>query len=1237
MGFINHQLIPSLFFYCSVYGAVHGFLGSSIQAEVTKQEFKVQTETLSRGRATVLRRVETQRVDSYVLTSRDYVVSKQAAVDRKTVDLIKQIENLLKRPAQKAREGELKMRLAELYFDFSQSLALKEGEGWEAEVKAWEKQSEGTKTQRPRPLLKTPKADALRKKTLTLYQDLEKKSRDSNNAKSSSINRVEVLYFLATTLLDLGKRKEAIPHFEELARRYPNSPRALATHINLADLLFERKSFSEAIPHYLVVAAEKNLARELESIRIYAIYKLGWCYQNTREFDKAVSAFRKTLLLAESPVQGRKIVFENEVLLDLAMAFVNAEQFSEGEEFFKSRGTAGISALKSFYRQAALASEDRARFTEAVVYLDKLIQLDPETFDAKDFAVEKLTILLKAKKTQAYLNELKNFAEQYGVGTRWWRAQNVNVQKIATEEMVALLRRETKNRHKIAQTKNETSLYTEAADFYAIFFKYVPEPNPDTVDNVSEMRFYYGELLYKLGRYLDAEAQYKLVTDKKFSSVASYNQILALQKTGLIEKNPELSQRFQNSVERFIELNPNDSRAAQLMYLSATQAFQQGDTQESIQKLEKVIGRFSQDKMGVDAAERILFILEKNEDLLKLAEKARVFSTNKNLIKTGGEKFENKLKNMANLAEFKAIEKLSESGDQELSEKAKGFLTYSTRVKDELKEKALQNARVYAEKSGDKALVGQIENVFLKEFPSSDYSRDIYLKRGQAFVEVGDWARAKGSFESFHKLFGQKASPQGEAALWNLIFIEMYLEDLTVIAINPRQWASANLINRAKNYLSLYPKGKNRVDVIELLSFFNQGLKIGELETLRRMDSLTSAEKKILNEAEWVLRSRAGDVSALKPLSQTPSSLPGPLAKEIVSKELLKKLQPDFESFQKAKLDFSAQKFVGSLKSKLDRLENLEKQYLSVVQLGVAVTAFSSLERLSRAYTQMGEDIQKAPIDKAELATFTDPLFEKAKIFIQRCIDKGIEIKFGGRELESCRVRAKALGVDDFYLENEKIPKPEFVPSTQALQFTQPILNGTLQAASEKKWGEVKLGIKVMALKENSLTREEKAFYYLVKGIESYQAKDFESSAKYFRFSLEGSAETGIPQMGRKNLTALYLEVGDTSAAYDTISASDPQDPMGALLFGVSAKGEGELDASIKAYEYGLNLAPNDTRLLYNLALALASSNIWAGAIQNLQKFIELTSPPANDETRLLLSRWRTRSNQNKNLPEVSL
>jgi len=349
------------------------------QRNLVKSNKEVVTESkIDRRFVQISRNVITNPSQSFLRADDiDFDRAKKLKNKKKTAELISQLEALIKRPGQKQRVGELKMRLAELYFDRSQGVAASEALQWEFQVKEWEKLSEEKRAQVARPILKTPKADVIRKRALLLYESLEKSSRVADQGRSQQIQRDEVLYFLASTLVDLGQRKRAITFYDEFVKRYEKSPRIFSARLNLADLYFETNRYAQAIPLLLLVATGDGMPKNENQnhIKAYALYKLGWSYMNTGAQDKAVLAFKKTIETARNSQNERRIVFEKEALNDLSRAFALSGQFKEGEEYFLNFKDAA--ALRSFYIDAASSARDIGEHVTAIQFYTKLIESQP--------------------------------------------------------------------------------------------------------------------------------------------------------------------------------------------------------------------------------------------------------------------------------------------------------------------------------------------------------------------------------------------------------------------------------------------------------------------------------------------------------------------------------------------------------------------------------------------------------------------------------------------------------------------------------------------------------------------------------------------------------------------------------------------------------------------------------------------------------------------------------------------
>lgn len=1223
------------------------FLGTGKGYGAQKAEIPVKEETQKRRQGTIQKTIATRTPRPVFWGEKNYELARQKTFDRKTLELINQIEALRKRPGQKSRLGELDMRLAELYFDFARSLSAREGEVWESQIKNWEALAPAVREKTPRPQLKTPKADALRKKTISLYQSLEARSRGADAGISQMIRREEVLYFLASTLIDLGQRSKAGPYLEELVSRYQKGERVFAAQANLADLYFEQKQYSKAIPLYLKVASgdalEKNV--QTESLKNYSRYRLGWCYVNTGQLDKALLTFKVVFQSAQkSDSEQRRLVFVDEVLTDLAFVFALSGEFDQGEEFLSSQNTpGGLAALASFRKQAVLTAEERLQFDRADTIYQKLIDSNPKSVEARGFGWNRVQLGVRRGDFKDFVTRLEDFSKNFGAKSQWLESQPESEKQNWVTDLVGTLRREAKNQHRLAQTKKADIEYQKAARLYELYFKFVPNPNADTQANLNDMYFYSGEIAFRLGDFSKAADDYKKVeTTHAQGASAAYGRVLALQK--ISEKSPSEISAFVKAVDEFTLQYPNDPRGADLLYLSASEAFKTGESEESIASLNKVISRFSAQKIGVEAAERILFILEKQKRYDEVAAESQRFLRNASLVKAGGSEFARKLTGLKNLVGFKKIEEMPDQSDLEIRQKAQSFLDFARGQKNYLSEKAYNNAWVFGLKTADSVLIRSISDEFISKFPKSEFLRSPLLKRAEMAIAEADFEQALKLYEEFHKNFGSREKPtgEGEAALWNIIFIRSHLEGVSPAVAFPIQELSKDLEKYLDGFFKKFPGSRHRLAAAEIY-LFRKKASLPELQRLQKELIQSSDLKALFQEAEVVLSLRSMDGKKTPPKSffakygsVKPTTVRLAAA---LGRRSFETLESDFISTESQKLDYKPAQFVKSLSQKLSRLENLEKEYLKVVAFGYPETALKSLERLSRLFRSLADDIYKAPAKKEDLAEFANPLTDKAKGFLKRCLDKASELKVGGEVLRSCRDLAARENLPGAELSQEKLPKLGWLPLIDPRLLVRPQLRVLSESVQSGQWSKAQLALEISRGDFPQLNPSEKAVFHFLEGLIFYRFEKTELSAQSLRLAFEGAQDAGIAKAARKNLGALYLEVGDTQQAFDLLDRGREKNSFGdsdeALIFGLSARGEGDVDLAISAYEAGLSQGRNQPLILYNLALALGATGTFREASKYMSQYIELARPSAQDLSRTLLTKWKAQSRQS--LPESEL
>jgi len=1144
----------------------------------------------------------------------------------KTQQLVNQLEKLIPRTGQVARRGELQMRLAELYFDRSRDVASQESEDWRKEVEKWEALDLEKRNSVQRPSLKTPKADSFRRQALDLYNDLEKRSRVSDNGRSQLIQREEVLFYLGMTLVDLGQGRSAEKPLSELLSKYASSPRAFSARLQLADLYFERAAYKSALPLYLQLASEKAGPELSEQVRPYIFYKLAWCYFNTASYDKAVLAFKKTADLAE---QGGKenFSFQLEAERDLSRAFALAGQYQEGINYFKGKDE---ELMREHLRNSADLASSRGQSRLSLKFYDDLIREKPQTVEARDFAFARLELLRKGSTSKAFVKELESIAQNFGADSSWMKARGSDERKVYTEELVALLRREAKAMHKGAQRTRQTTRFQAVVPYYELYFANVPKPNEDSAENLHEMKFYFAELLYRVKDYNKANEYYANVGEGKYSANSAYARILTLREVVAVDKSK--SRDLRKATEKFIEEFPNDSRGSDLLYASAFESYSSGEKDSSRETLSSIIQKYPDSDSGLKAAERYLFLLEEEGDLDKALEGVNTLSSNSKLMKAHGSTLGPRISDFKEKASFKRVEQLSDSSDSDKSKKAEAFLKLAPTLSTSLQEKSLNNALVYSDKAENAELSSKISAELLKKFPKSNFSRGLYLTQGEEEARAGNWSAALTSYSKYLELSQKDKAlkkDEFETALWNQILIQSHLENQVGIKVSRRGNASRELQRNWDEFFKAYPRSKFRKDVLEFAAFKN-GVTTADITKWFRLPNLDRNERDMLEQARLALtlrttpqKSRAGVLRSWG--ADKVRELPVEL-KKVLASWAFNALESDYRSYSNMKLNFKGKAFATSLAAKSKTLESLEKKYISVVSYGDGDTALQSLSRVASAYRAFADELSKAPIPAEQLNDFVNPYAVRSKELLQECLAKGIEFKIAGAGLSDCRSKLNAIDSSLEKIDHETVLGPGFVTAPSDAKDSK-LWEAAEKSLRENREGELLLAIKVARGEIQAKRLPAEWEYYLgnLEGLQAWRESSNDWAVKKFREALEvsGDGHRELRRVVAMNLSAIYLQIGEYSEATSLMEGLGKSSPEAALISGVSLVGQSRFADAAEIFDEASAAFKARRELLFHAALAWSKAGDRDKAIDRMKKYVELVTPSASDISRKLLKQWR--------------
>jgi len=783
----------------------------------------------------------------------------------------------------------------------------------------------------------------------------------------------------------------------------------------------------------------------------------------------------------------------------------------------------------------------------------------------------------------------------------------------------------------------------------------VPSPVPDAPENIHEMRFYHGELLYRLGRFEEAGKAYAEAGDGKYGPVAAYNRILALREAS--RKDKKLSADLVKATDDFVERYPKDERANELLYGAAAQSFDSGNADKSLATLRRIVESTPDKSTGVEAAERILFIHEKNKNIDDALKDSEDFAANATLMKTGGPAFATRVRDYRDRARFKKVEEFPEVTPDEQSAKAKAFQDMAATLRGDLREKALNNAIVYAGKGGNESLRREARDNLVKDFPTSGFVKDIYGERAEQAAREGRWSDALANYSAFLRNYDTgKKNPKGkadkadaqnesaiESALWNTLYIRSHLEGFWPARAFPEKDISKGLVEDLRAFLARFPNARSRPDALTVLAL-RKGATVRDVAELNKLPRLTNDEKAILEEGEALATVQAGGAKEIEALTKRippERAQRSSILKDSLGLAAFRATEPRFTAYVRGKLDTNPARFGKSLQKRLADVETLEKDYLRVVSYGNGNVALQSLERLARLFHQLAGDVEKAgstPEEKSALGQYSKPMYDKSLGFLKSCLEKAVDFKIGGTGLATCRATAREFadrsGNKDPALvsvTDEILADPRWVPQVSSGAEARPLIRTARQAFASGRLGEFLLAESIASGKtgvggaEAPLTPLERGELENLKGLMNVRVNRLDVATKTFRTvsDMAGPELAAVRTAALKNLAGLYISVGAFPLALDTLSTLADNDPDVAWMKGLGLRATGKPKEAVLAYQRGLEKAPNNTMLLFNLALAQAASDDASSAATSMQKYVELETPTGAHPSRALLKKWK--------------
>lgn len=905
---------------------------------------------------------------------------------------VMQIQTILKRSISKEQRADLLLRLGEVYNEKYRYYFFKENQIWNKKIDEF--LNAGGKGK------KRPKLDAGKSKGY-LHQSIKYLEKVLD-----SIGRYdkldEVYYYLGFNHWELGNQKKSVGYFQRIVNGYPSSRYLSESHRYLGDYEFANRRFRQALDSY------QKAARDKESPTLpKVLYGLAWSQykngQNKRALDTIVQAIRLSKTQNEEEAAKRGTSLQNDAYDAMVVFYSEAGSPKEAQKFFERE--VGEQATPELLAKLLAIYQKQGRYGEALTTSRQLEEVDESA--RAEGSTQRYEILNNALKlaqqkrdTEREQGILKTLIAEF-------------VQKDASEEIQESIKNSLRRSAVEAHKESEKAARRKAAEARAIglYKLYLGTfANKASKEDVYEIHFYLADLYGQAGRHRESAAEFRFLLKaaiedsgndylQKIKRSAAEGVIYALDEYFDRKKSAKLNRQetdeLLEAIDAFVQLYPQDKDTPKFVARAAGLLKDQKDREaEYYERLRLLIEKYPGTPQALEAAVLLVKRAEARSDFEGIEKLVTEYLANDRLMAQDRKgTFRAQLEEVRGKAKFKVVKDIEKGNNH--AEAAARYEQLARETRDrEVRFKALNNAAVNFQRAGDRANELRLYKEIAKAYPDRVEAADRILSVADESFILGNYSEAAEKYEEFYELvenrLGRNAKLQGLAinALRNAAFLRDALNDDDKAVANikrivqlanrkidsarnaaeeflferakRRRQAEDNVeaVNAYKKYLSAFPGGRYSTEsMVELARLYTE---------LREPEKAQGYLTKAASRRKGLSRSELGYAA------QARLALLGGLE----------------AAYRRSGLNLPEEQLKRDVKAKLQRLEQLNKGYLEVVEYGDGRWALEAFHKMALTYQDFANALENAPVP----ANYNDE--QKAKFQAQlRAVAKPVRLK----------------------------------------------------------------------------------------------------------------------------------------------------------------------------------------------------------------------------------------------------
>lgn len=605
----------------------------------------------------------------------------------------------------------------------------------------------------------------------------------------------EVLYFLGLNLMDMGddrEEKRGLVAYRRLIDKYQKSRYLPDAYLAVGEYYFNgskgrRDQLEKALDHY------KNAAKFTDNaVYGYALYKMGWCYFNLSDFDKAMDQFKSVVLFAEfagaEEVEGKKGSKSNRTGLAKEARNDYVRAYSRGgggpteakDRFAKL--TKNPEDLRTMMKQLAGLFYEDGKDREAAVAYNMLIAERPLSPEAPGFQSRIVDCVMRANNKQITVQQVRRLVkvmDEVLKGNPKLEDKDKKALDEARELSERTISKLAVDWHNEGKKTRDEQTFEFANAVYADYLTLFPQ-SPKAYD----LRFFWAELLNdQLNKYDKAAEEYGKVFSQdiaklekgdgskpgKWMNDAAYNAILAWTE---VVKKAESEGKFKavasadanqklpippekkgmlDACERYLKYVDKGEKRVEITYKVALIYYQHNYFDEAVKNYAEIALKHPEYKssdgsrLAEFAANQVLDSYNLLGDWAKVNEWARKFYAEERLAQG---KFRDELKVLIEQSSFKLINQLEARKDYLKAGEA--YLAFVGEWPgSELADKALFNAALdfYNGKAIDRAI--EVRKQLIHKHPKSPYVPQSLYALAEGYEAIADFDAAADFYEVY--------------------------------------------------------------------------------------------------------------------------------------------------------------------------------------------------------------------------------------------------------------------------------------------------------------------------------------------------------------------------------------------------------------------------------------------------------------------------------------------------------